>query len=89
MMRMIMMLMIIIYLTVYAHDAICFHRECFLPSPTMTRRMLRCMVTEPSMRSPSYPTHWSSSDTSTASLVFWVRMMIDCDDCATDDDDDT
>ena len=42
------------------------------------------MVTEPSMRSPSYPTHWSSSDTSTASLVSWVRMI----DCATDDDDD-
>lgn len=83
-MMMVRMMMIMIYLSMDVFNAICFHRKCFLPSRMTTRKMLRCTVIEPSMRSRSCPTHWSSSAISTASLAFWVRirisMMIDCDD---------
>jgi len=91
-MMMMMMMMIMIYISMDVYDAICFHRKCFLPSRMTTRKMLRCTVIEPSMRSRSCPTRWSSSAISTASLAFWVRIrmrvMIDCDDDVSDNDSD-
>ena len=85
-------MIMMIYLSMDVYDAIYFHRKCFLPSRMTTRKMLRCTVIEPSMRSRSCPTRWSSSAISTASLAFWVRIhirvMIDCDDDVSDNDSD-